>query len=131
MTPSARRPPADGGPGRHARLDGLPVDVGEDRVDVLRPLGRLVVARRGAAAPGSLQRALISRSSWTERTPAAERAATAADTRSCSARTVPVSRATPFFTSTLILASLRPQRASSAILPPRSLSSSPALPSGC
>src|SRR5882724_11774753 len=43
MTPSARRPPADGGPGRHARFDGLPVDVGEDRVDVLRPLGRLVV----------------------------------------------------------------------------------------
>src|SRR5207249_838321 len=67
-------------------------------VDVLRPLGRLVVE----AAPGSLQRALICRSSWTERTPGAERAATAADTRSCSARTVPVSRATPFFTSTLI-----------------------------
>src|SRR5213593_169660 len=117
MTPSARRPPADGGPGSHARLDGLPVDVGEDRVDVLRPLGRLVVE----AAPGSLQRALICRSSWTERTPGAERAATAADTRSCSARTVPVSRATPFFTSTLILASLRPERVSSAFLTSRSM----------
>ena len=44
---------------------------------------------------------------------------------------MPVSRATPFFTSTLILASLRPERVSSAFLTSRSMSSSRAFTSGC
>src|SRR5207249_8713620 len=76
-------------------------------------------------------RRLTRRSSWTDLRPVTERAASPAVRRCSSVGTVPVRRATPFSTSTSILASLSSGRPASAFFTARSTDASCAFTASC